>query len=292
MFVREALEVVRDHAYYADRIDWPAWEASGAAAASTAVETRDTYPWVRRLVSALVDGHSGFSPPDASAGAELRGLPSGAAEADSVGHLALPGVTTKPGSPAEHEYVAAAHAVLAVSACGWVLDLRANGGGNLFPMLAAVAPLLGPGTAVTYQRRDGSLISFEIGADGAVVYPDGTVVGPPPGASVGPTPGRVAVLFGQATASSGEGVVMAFRGRPESRSFGTPTRGVPTAVDGFVLADGSSLNITTAIGVDRAGVAHEDPISPDALEPNPDAAWQAAHEWVSGSAQCSPTKAS
>ncbi len=81
---------------------------------------------------------------------------------------------------------------------------------------------------------------------------------------------------------------MAFRGRPESRSFGAPTRGVPTANEGFVLADGSSLNLTVAIGVDRAGVTHEDPIPPDELEGDRDAAGQAAHDWVSNGPGCSP----
>jgi serine/threonine protein phosphatase PrpC len=42
-------------------------------------------------------------------------------------------------------------------------------------------------------------------------------------------------------ASSGEAVVISFRGRPNARSFGTPTYGASTAHQGFTLSDGGTL---------------------------------------------------
>jgi carboxyl-terminal processing protease len=73
----------------------------------------------------------------------------------------------------------------------------------------------------------------------------------------------VAVLTSRLTGSSGEGVVMAFRGRPDSRSFGEPTAGVPTGNAAYPLSDRAELHLTEGIGVDRTGATYQAPIQPD-----------------------------
>src|SRR5690606_26718511 len=40
-------------------------------------------------------------------------------------------------------------------ACGWIVDLRRNSGGNLWPMVLGVGPLLGDGDAVLADYPDG-----------------------------------------------------------------------------------------------------------------------------------------
>ena len=45
--------------------------------------------------------------------------------------------------------------------CGWVVDLRKNYGGNMWPMLAGVGPVLGEGIAGFLRRtgrREASLV--------------------------------------------------------------------------------------------------------------------------------------
>jgi hypothetical protein len=71
------------------------------------------------------------------------------------------------------------------------------------------------------------------------------------------------VLTSRLTGSSGEGVVMAFRGRPDSRSFGEPTAGVPTGNAGYPLSDRAELYLTEGIGVDRTGATYQARIQPD-----------------------------
>jgi hypothetical protein len=58
-------------------------------------------------------------------------------------------------------------------------------------------------------------------------------------------------LTGPVTASSGEAIVVAFRGRPQTRSFGEPTDGVPTANDTFPLSDGALLVLTVAVDSEK-----------------------------------------
>jgi carboxyl-terminal processing protease len=165
-------------------------------------------------------------------------------------------------------YVEAAHHAMRrvdnAQLCGWVVDLRRNTGGSLPPMLAAVGPILGDGAAVGYRSRDGATTWFGY-RNGAV-----TVDGQPNRSMAARRPTRlrrprppVAVLTSRLTGSSGEGVVMAFRGRPGARSFGEPTAGVPTGNSQHLLSDRAELYLTGAIGVDRAGRDYQTRIKPD-----------------------------
>ncbi len=213
-YLTEVLDAVEEQAYYADRVDWDQWRADAAAEAATAQVTADTYGFVQRLLNELGDDHSFFVPPSSGDGETVLELPfiapEGSVDADSIGWLNLPAYSSDDLWGAE--YVDAAHDVLAAAACGWIVDLRFNGGGNLYPMLAALAPLLGPGPLLGYRDRHGRTDSWMIDDDGTVVA-DGW---PPPPRSdpirfiVG---SPIAVLHGSGTASSGEGVVMALRGR-------------------------------------------------------------------------------
>jgi carboxyl-terminal processing protease len=82
----------------------------------------------------------------------------------------------------------------------------------------------------------------------------------------------------------------AFSGRPLSRRFGTSTRGLPTAREGFELKDGPVLYLTTALGVDAGGTVHDAVIPPNEevthARPRPpapddsDAALDAARSWL------------
>jgi carboxyl-terminal processing protease len=56
---------------------------------------------------------------------------------------------------------------------------------------------------------------------------------------------------------------MAFRGRPDSRSFGEPTAGVPTGNAAYPLPDRAELYLTEGIGVDRTDATYQTRIQPD-----------------------------
>ena len=81
----------------------------------------------------------------------------------------------------------------------------------------------------------------------------------------------VVVVTGAKTASSGEAVAVAFRGRPHTRSVGQPTLGVSTSNQMYPLPGGAGLNLTTARFVDRTGRAYGDALVPDETVPEPEA---------------------
>lgn len=258
-----AIARVKAEALRADRVDWKAAEPELRRMVAGAHVSADAYPAIRLLLSRLGDHHSMvLSPTEEStykesaatnAPADLRVLSGG------VGYIGIPRYAGSDETAARsysqrvHEGFAAARKA---AACGWVVDLRANEGGNMWPMLSGLKPLLGEGVVGYFVDRDGQRIPWTAGAGG--------ILKPPP-ALHDLKFAWVAVLTGPSTASAGEFVVIAFRGRPNTRSFGRPTFGVSTGNQPSALPDGGRLYLTTALGMDRTGKAYGSRIEPDEL---------------------------
>jgi carboxyl-terminal processing protease len=148
------------------------------------------------------------------------------------------------------------------SLVGWVVDLRANTGGNMWPMVAGVGPVLGNGVAGFFIPPQGNATpwSFQNGAasSGAAVIVRTSAV-----YELLVRDPKVAVLTDNLTASSGEAVVVSFRKRANTRSFGAATCGLSTANSTLRLSDGAMLYLTTAVMADRAQSPYGDVIAPD-----------------------------
>ena len=173
--------------------------------------------------------------------------------------------------------------------CVWIVDLRNNIGGNLYLMLAAVGPILGEGelgglvdasgSRQLWEYRKGSV--FEGGRCRASTRHAYRLKQPMP---------AVAVLTSRLTASAGEAVVVAFRGRPNTRCFGEPTAGVPTGLDNKALPDGGLLRLSTVAFCDRTLRPYCGCIPPDQavaadwrlLATNEDPVVDAAIKWLGG----------
>jgi carboxyl-terminal processing protease len=182
-------------------------------------------------------------------------------------------------------------------ACGWIVDLRDNGGGNMWPMLAGIGPLLGDTIVGSFHSEDTierwyyrSGVSGIISAAGkldTVTRVTAPVV--PPVDTANP----VAVLFNGGTGSSGEAVTIAFLGRPRTRTFGTASAGFATVNRGARLPDGANMVVTVGYNADRRGTLHIDRIAPDTLVyappgwPSPtDRVSAAAAAWLAGRGSC------
>ena len=146
---------------------------------------------------------------------------------------------------------------------GWVVDLRRNTGGNMWPMLAGVGPIVGTGELGAFFFPTEQL-PWTYHAGQALLGPHTLAQVDQPYDLRRPLP-PAAVLVSRMTASSGELTALAFASRPGARSFGEPTVGVPTANDATELADGAMVCLTVALGADRTGRAYDGPIVPDQL---------------------------
>lgn len=149
-----------------------------------------------------------------------------------------------------------------------ILDLRGNTGGNMYPMIAGVNALLPDGIVLKFRRQNGreSNLTAEYIAN---------VQGVERKATISPD---IAILTDGDTASSGEALLICFRGLSNVRTFGSPTAGYASANRSFDMRDGSILVITTSCDVARTGeVFCDDPINPDCLTDTP---MDAALEWL------------
>lgn len=272
-----ALDLIEANSIRRRAIDWPALRARTHAQARGARDAADTHLALRYVLASLGDGHSYLMSP--ARGRALGAAPVSNARTgrpaepvrsarldERVGVVVLPGFAggTHQQQAAFAEQVQTALAALDNGAhCGFVIDLRENTGGNLWPMLAGIGPLLGDGIAGYALASDGTRTPFwyRDGRAGLGDYVQLRVIGAAyrPRLSDPPT----AILIGPRTASSGEVVAGALAARPNTAAFGTPSRGLSTGNRTFPLADGAALVLTVAQTSDRHGQVYSGPLEPD-----------------------------
>jgi carboxyl-terminal processing protease len=153
---------------------------------------------------------------------------------------------------------------------GWIIDLRINTGGNMYPMIAGLTEFLGEG-------RVGGFITSTHEPDGDWIIKDGTFYVD----SVKVTPIKyggypikrdapIAILISGNTASSGEMLAITTIGRFKSILIGEQTGGYTTTNLGFKLNEYSGLNLAVDYASDRNGKVYPKNINPDILVSNGD----------------------
>ena len=270
-------------------IDWASFRSEVFAAAVVAQAIPDTYPAIAVALRLLNDHESYYVARD---GRQIGPSPVGGCSAATPAAMRLPDtigyvkVDSCPcdGNAATTQFAESIQRALRdadrAGLAGWIVDLRGNLGGNMWPMIAGVGPLLGEGIIGyivyndrDYEReyRDGAALSLgEVFAHAEAPY-----------ALLKPQP-RVAVLTDGTVASAGEAIVVFFKGRPETQSFGTPTCGHHHLTQGFRATDGASLFVVTAQSADRMKRKYGGPIEPDQIVSDPGQAVDRAVAWLQG----------
>jgi hypothetical protein len=305
-FLDNAIDIMREHALHGQGVDWAALRMEAFKRAGGAFNPIDTYPAIYWALVQLGDPGSHLRLPpglfpdqialmqqaeqeaqhNAPAGARAetssptpftsRRLPEGhivTAQGTNYGYVALPRCTAKD-NDGLLIYAADVRRILtdlsAQNPKGWIIDLRGNTGGNMWPMLTGIGPILGDGIVGSFVAADGNVTWFYQDGKTGTRNPAGleTVSLTLDDAPVLMAPSApVAVLVDSSTASSAEAITIAFHGRPETRFFGTRTAGKSTAVQPFKLDDGAELYLTTAIDADRTGKPYPNGFTPDEIVP-------------------------
>ncbi|MFJ9846033.1 S41 family peptidase [Kitasatospora sp. NPDC101155] len=266
-YLTTALDLMEQHSVLRHQVNWAQLRRRALNQAHGARTAADTYGVIASALNFLGDGHSVFVSPQ-QAGASygtttlsFDGL-TGSALDDGIAYVSLPQVQ---GTRHYDAYVRQGRAAVATAngagACGWIVDLRADRGGYLWPMPAVLGPVLGDGPVGSFVDADGNRSTWSIQHGNA--YTDGKPAGWADSEPIARSAPPVAVLTSHRTGSSGEAVAVAFRGRPDTRSFGEPTYGVPTGNVVLHLSDGATLVLTTADDVDRTSRTYDGPIPPD-----------------------------
>jgi carboxyl-terminal processing protease len=268
--VQEALDIIETNALERSAILWskqkPEW-LKEAAAFSTLAEAHQL---IKGVLKNLGDNHSFLIPAsktlaDATFNPE-NPVPSGFMFNERIGVVEIPTHGGDGKLADRRNYATVVQEILydleQQGAAAWVIDLRRNGGGNMWPMLAGLAPLLDRttlGAFVNPQENERNLWHY----DGEKLRIDNHVIAEAKTKPLCNLAAPIAILTSRKTLSSGEAVLISFLGRPHTRTFGEATGGLPTANAPYQLRDKSWLVLTTALEADRLGRIYKTSIAPD-----------------------------
>ncbi|HWA65041.1 MAG TPA: S41 family peptidase [Mycobacteriales bacterium] len=269
-YLRRALTLIEQRDIFAERVRWAVeWRSlSRRFERSPTIGTADSL--IEQALSDIGDRHGYIVTKTAQRPGPSSSLtiPYGRVLAGEIGYLSLPATTAQPGSANAVRYASRGEALVRSlyrrGAKGWVVDLRLNGGGDIFPMLLAIGGLLDGDRVLGFRDRSGSTtwIGYR---DSALYVGDKRVMAAPVAEPEIPANARVALLVGPETVSSGEAVVVALHGRPDTRTFGLATAGEAVAVSRYPLAGRRVLEMSSAYDVDRFERAYIGPIPPDTV---------------------------
>ena len=330
-YLQQVLDLMQTHALHTNEIDWPTLRAETRKRAAGAQTTTDTYPAIFYALTQLKERHSFLRIPDDLSAAEKKRVTASmnailgpyknqASDAPNpvfrdrsapAGHFihggdALLAYIVVPACGSNHsnmqenqgDFQAYADSLHSIAAglqaghpAGWIVDLRGNGGGNMYPMIAGIGFVLGEGPLGYFLSAKGSEEQwyYRRGNAGAVIGgKEGTMTQVKGDPLVLPNLPPVAVLLDSGTTSSGEAVAISFIRRPWTRTFGAHTYGLSTGNTGFPLPDGASLFLCDVIEEDRDHRRYPDGVEPDVVLSEPiglpteeaDPVIQAARQWL------------
>jgi len=288
-YLDDALTLLQDNALDRYTTDWRKIRLDAFHLARDAREPVDTYIAIRGAIATIGNRHTFFIPPALTVPppADDVGVPVGRLRGSRFAQLTIPSIQAGPAG--EERYISAGQTAVrtldVAAPCGWLVDLRANMGGNMWPMVTVLAPLLGDGQLGSFIGPDGRSEHWEIRGDDVVLA--GQVMGTNPVRLTRPTP-PVALLTSQITASAGEATLVSFLGLDRVRTFGQDTAGLSTSNETYQLSDGAELVVTTATMADRTGRRYGTPIEPDVpATRRPGAVVVAATTWLANQPGCS-----
>lgn len=293
-YAASVLELAQMQGIYADSPEFAAARAKAEEVAANATSTAELYEVLDEALEAAGGKHSGFITPEKMGkyrAEEQSNPPAPSVDvSDGVAVATVPAISNEADGQAYARTLAQGLADALSSeqgaACGVVVDLRGNTGGDMGPMVGGLSPLLPDGTALTFQGRK---------QDTAVTITGNSVRGGGTPTDVSEYTSQkfhvpVAVLVDESTGSSGEATMLAFHGLENSRSFGRPTAGYASANISVDYPDGAQVLLTISRDKARTGeVFAEDPIQPDvqlgaapadAARADPDQIPAAVRDWL------------
>ena len=144
---------------------------------------------------------------------------------------------------------------------GIIIDLRANEGGSIYPLFTGVHQLIGDGIFGAFTNAHATVKEPWKLKNGKFYQQKRIVASVKPRCSCsGKT--KVAVLLSQVTASAGEMLAIALKGRKNTIFIGEKTYGLTTGNVTFKI-DGHLLAVSASFSEDRTGKIYNNAVTPD-----------------------------
>lgn len=297
-YLNKALDLIEENSYYRKNVDWMEMRMTATQLAAGSRTPVETYWVINSVFQQLGDRHGRIIAPDNTVRmitlSPNFASPVGKMLEGRLGYILVPGFNADPNLA--DEYASQTHLEIEkvdqLHPCGWIVDLRGNPGGGSSPMEVAIGPILGEGKFGGIVDADGNITSGTYLNGYARLGNEYEFYIESPYTLLEPYP-PVAVLTDSGTDSAAEVIVIDFRGRPNTRSFGQPTGGHnPGEGKILELDDGAVLWITTRLVVDRTGhIYPQAPIQPDevVMLPSDGSVPQRALEWLLSQPSCTLT---
>lgn len=276
------LHILKDNSLYSKRVNWKSIQKKVFEKAKTAKNKSEAFEAMKIAFDALGDIHAAYYHLDQSYVLENKNLISRYTDSIKAGwksgpriegkmlgqiaYLRVPyiGVTKQEQINSYGNWLYNEVAKLKnLNPKGWIIDLRLNGGGNIRPMLAGLAPFFKDGIISYYINNKGQSedeSSFRDGdflMDGKVQVHINNKIPNFPDA-------QVAVLTGSGTGSSGEITAAVFSKRNNTILIGDDTAGLANATNGFVFNHNKTyFRISTAYIADSKKKKFPEIIKPD-----------------------------
>lgn len=274
----EALGFIKKNYYRRNDVSWDDITSEAKARLKASGNCDEVYDIISSCFKKLNEQHSFIMPPqkagqynyDASLAplpplSELVGEIRGEWLNDSIAYLTVPWVSTTDSFICMRIADSLQDLIARLDSKGvakWVIDLRKNAGGNCWPMLAGIGPLLGDGICGYFVNGSERIpISYRNGAACQGRHVLCRVSGE--GYRTQREHKSIVILTGRRTISAGEIVALAFKGREQAYFLGEPTAGLTTANATYSLSDHSMLVLTVCREADYMGRICEGSILPD-----------------------------
>jgi carboxyl-terminal processing protease len=265
-FIDEVSKIIKNNSIYTDSLNWKEIAAQITAlpmSGNDSIDHSSVIQFFTKKLRQAGDKHSSFLTKRTTAilRNNLKDLqPTGLYLEDGIGMIKVPAYMTFEQAKdvefantirTEIKKLDTSHNIT-----GWVVDLRQNMGGNMWPMLAGLNALIKDGTVGYFVSSKSNKKAPWLSKSKANDY------------KIKNTNTKIAVLIDSLTASSGEMAAISFIGLPNVKVFGLPSAGYTTANQTFQLPDGIRLLLAAKYVADRTEKPYLDKILPDVVIDN------------------------
>ena len=266
-YIDEVITLLQNNSINKNQINWGNFRNDVYRHGRGSKTIVDTYPSITYAITRLGDNHSSFVAnnltPDTN---DLKPLPILQDEIvpENIGYIRIGFCLGN--EQQSYDYINSASKKILKqdngNIKGWIVDLRGNFGGNMWPMLAAIGPILGEGILGYFVFPDNSFYPWSH-KNGKVYDENGVWAQSTNTYHLKSPDPYVAILTDNFTASSGEAVAIAFKGRDKTKFFGSQTFEVSTSNRSHTLSDSSRIILTESVLADRNKTKYGSCVYPD-----------------------------
>lgn len=273
-YLEEALTQMETGSVNRGNLDWNFLRIETYKKASNARTPKDTYEAIKLAISLLKDNHSYFISPEQVSFLENDNddqvidviQPQGKLINNQIGYVLIPHYYLL-SKDSMREYASSIQQEIKAldknKLNKWIIDLRGNSGGNMWPMVLGLRPLINTDVFGFFSDGSGEYHAWYF--EGLSVKSGGLEICSlhEPSYQLNQLASHIAILVDDQTASSGETTAIAFLGGNQTKVFGQKTGGYTSANEEIRLSDGAIIFLATTYSADRLGRIYREGITPD-----------------------------